>query len=99
MGRKRTRLKAVNYANGKRLKWIYEVFYRERGDVEAEYQRTTIMDCQSRDEVFAAFHRDQRFDGMMMASYRRLRRMVPEDVVVNEPKKKKREKLESPACE
>jgi len=56
------------------------------------------MDCQSREEIFAAFHRDPRFDGMMMASCKRLRRMVPEDVVVNEPKKK-REKLEAPACE
>jgi len=71
----------------KNLKWIYEVCYRMRGDVEAEHKITEIMNCQSIEEVKTAFYSTPRFKGMTLASCRRLRRMVPEDL----------EKLEAPA--
>jgi len=63
-----------------KLKWIYEVCYRKRGDVEAEYEIDQIMNCQSIEEARTAFHSSPRFRGMTMASCRRLRKMVPEDL-------------------
>lgn len=73
----------------RKLKWIYEVYYRKRGDVEAEHKRTEIMNCQSRDEVNMTFAADTRFRGMTITHCKRLRKMVPEDL----------EKLEAPAAD
>lgn len=70
-----------------KLKWIYEVFYRKRGDLRSKEKTAEIRNCQSIEEVKTAFYGDPRFRGTTMVRCRRLRRMVPEDF----------EKLEAPA--
>lgn len=97
MGRPRSKPKNQVYAGGKRLKWIYQIFFRERGDPEAEYRTGFIADCQSIEEVRVAFDGDPQYEGMMLAHCRRVRRMTLEDVKTEPKKKKPRKMLEAPA--
>jgi len=63
-----------------KLKWIYEVFYRKRGDLRSKEKIAEIRNCQSIEEVRTAFYSNPRFKGMRIARCRRLRKMVPEDL-------------------
>jgi hypothetical protein len=60
-------------------KWVYEVWYRKRGDVLDDFKSVEIAGCQSIDEVNTSFHSDPRFAGCVIGHCRRMRKATAED--------------------
>ena len=68
-------------------KWVYEVWFRKRGDTDDEFQSDEIAGCQSIEEVRIAFAGDSRFEGMVMAHCRRMRKATEADFKQRKQKK------------